>query len=153
VDGLKKPSYFAFQALEDLGPDLLDAPSATPEHDAGVIPTRASDGSLRLLFWSFRPPGSGPAPAREVELELQGLPPRLKQVALEQYRIDDVHSNIRRSWEALGRPQSLTRSQVATLKSANTLDLADSRDLAVARGRVRYKFKLPVSGVSYVVIR
>ncbi len=153
VDGLKKPAWFAFQALQELGTDLLDAPFTTPDHSFGMIPTHCPDGTARLLAWAHQFPESPRPPVRRVELELKGFPPRAARASVEHYRIDAAHTNVRAEWVRLGQPDNLTREQLEGLRSRNRFDLLESRVLPVRGGTARYRFALPPDAVSYLVIR
>ena len=153
VDGLRKPSWYAFESLQDLGTRLLAKPLSTPDHAAGLIPTAGDDGSARLLFWNFAMPGSPKPPARSVDLVLKGLPRDRKAVTVELKRIDDDHTNIRGEWERMGSPQSLDAAAKARLSALDRFEPAEVRDLPVRGGTARYRFRLPVPGVAYAVVR
>jgi len=150
VDGLRKPSWFAFRALQELGEDLAGKPAETPDKAAGCIPTRAPDGSLRLLFWAFPFPGTPKPPARDVELTVTG---RKGTLVAERWLIDSDHSSIRREWERLGCPQSLTPTQVEMLKARNGMDMVESRELKSPSGKAVFRFRLKAPSVSYVMVR
>jgi xylan 1,4-beta-xylosidase len=153
VDGLRKPSWYAFESLQDLGTRLLAKPLSTPDHAAGLIPTAGDDGSARLLFWNFAMPGSPKPPARSVDLVLKGFPRDRKAVTVDLKRIDDGHTNIRGEWERMGSPQSLDAAAKARLSALDRYEPAEVRDLPVRGGTVRYRFTLPVPGVAYAVVR
>jgi xylan 1,4-beta-xylosidase len=153
TDGLKKPTWYAFQALQELGTDLLAQPASTPDHSFGLIPTKCADGTARLLAWAFHFPKSPKPPLRTVELDLRGLLPHAKRVSVEHYRIDEGHTNIQSEWVKLGKPDSLTREQASGLRGKNGFDLLEQRDIPVRNGMAKYSFKMPLNGVSYLVIR
>jgi xylan 1,4-beta-xylosidase len=153
VDGLKKPSWRAFECMADMGTRLLAKPVTVPGHAAGLIPTAGDDGSARLLFWSFHLPGTPRPPSRAVELVLTGLPRDRRAVTVELFRIDEGHANIRREWERMGSPQSLDARQRERLLSLDRFEPAETRDLAVKGGIARHRFTLPVPGVAYAVVR
>ena len=93
-------------------------------------------------------------PERSVALRLAGLPKRRRRAIVDHYLIDPKHSHIRRHWEAMGSPDSLTPKQVHELKGKDGLQLLRSTDVPVlSSGEVVYRFKLAPSTVSYLVIR
>ncbi len=154
IDRLRKPVFHAFSCLQDLGEDLVAKPVSTPDHSAGCIPTKGWDGSGRFLFWGFHFPNSPKPPVRNVTLRLSGLPKRNRRAIVDHYLIDAAHSNIRRRWQAVGGPESLTLSQVHDLRGQDGLDLLRSAEVPVSpSGEAIYRFRLPSSSVSYLVIR
>jgi len=153
VDGLKKPAWFAFQALQELGTDLIAPPIGTEDHSFGMIPTKCADGTARLLAWAFHAPKSPKPPLRRIELELSGFPHRATRASVENYLIDETHSNIVRDWKKLGSPDSLTREQAAEMRLRNGFDLVESRDVPVRNGMAKYSFSMPLNGVSYLIVR
>ena len=153
VDGLRKPTWFAFEALQDLGEDLLAKPVSTADHAAGSIPTRGYDGSARLLFWAFHFPKSPKPPVRRVKVALAGFPSGKTRASVTHYRIDGTHSNIRPAWERLGSPDSLSPAQVDALAAQNTFQTLEIKDIPVRHGRATVAFDLPPDAVSYLVVR
>lgn len=153
VDGLRKPAYHAFKCLQDLGTELLAKPVSTSDHSAGCIPTRGWDGSGRLLFWGFHFPRSPKPPARNVTVTLAGIPRHRRRATVDHYLIDASHSCIRREWQKLGSPDSLTPAQVHELKGKDGLALWKSMEVPVTAGEAVYRFKLAPGSVVYLVVR
>jgi xylan 1,4-beta-xylosidase len=153
IDGLKKASYFAFEALKNLGEELLARPLHTPDHSSGVIPTKGWDHSARLLFWSFQTPKAPKIKDKRVELKLGGLPLGRGKALMERWIIDAKHSNIVSRWQAMGQPDGFTPDELARLKRDNVMELAESKTLAVKQGEAQHRFLLKPDSVSYIVIR
>ncbi len=153
VDGLKKPSWFAFELMNRLGEELLSRPLETGGHAAGCIPTRHWDSSARLLFWNFRFPGGPKAPARRVKGRIAGFPASRRTALLERWLIDERHSNILPHWKALGSPQSLNAGELHALKAKNTLARAESRVVNLKKGVAEFGFRLDPDSVSLLTLR
>jgi xylan 1,4-beta-xylosidase len=73
----------------------------------------------------------------------------VKRVLLEDYRIDDTHSNAYTVWKAMGSPQSPTAEQYVRLKAAGQLELLTSPEwLEVDRDGVTVEMELPRQATS-----
>lgn len=125
-DGLKKPSYYAFELLQKLGEELL-------VKDDGYVMTRKNDGSLQLLLyhyvhvdhlfssgdWSgfssstrydvFEEKGS-----KRFDVMLNELSGVYKCTS---YQLDREHGSVFDEWLHMGAPQSLTGEEIAYLDS------------------------------------
>ena len=118
-DGIPKPALNAFAMLHQLGNQRikLDSDSA--------IATRRSDGSLVMALWNYAPPyGTGatytPPPAdlgpmKTFHLELKG---RQRNAKIEIWKLDADHGNVIKAYDAMGRPASPSRDQLAQLRAA-----------------------------------
>jgi xylan 1,4-beta-xylosidase len=126
-EGIKKPAFFAYRYLSELGKTEL----ATGDAQSFVT---TDDGAVEALVWDFetpvtpksdRPfygklvPTTDTAP---VTLDLKGLKPGRYIVTVFRtgYRANDPQS----AYIDLGKPDNLTPDQVAALK-AKTLDLPE----------------------------
>ena len=94
-----------------------------------------------------------PSEGKEVpvrcEVTISGIPPGVKRVLLEHYRIDETHSNAYTVWKAMGSPQSPTPEQYARLKAAGQLELLTSPQwLDVSGGKVTVSTSLPRQATS-----
>jgi hypothetical protein len=85
-----------------------------------------------------------------VELAITG---RKGTLVVERWLIDADHSSIRREWERIGSPQSLTPTQVEMLKARNGIEMVESREIKSPSGKAIYRFKLRAPSVSYLVVR
>jgi xylan 1,4-beta-xylosidase len=116
-------------------PDV-DALATKSEHEAAVMVWNYHDDDLA-------------APDAEVQLTIKGIPPGVKKVQLEHYRIDEMHSNAFTAWKKMGSPQAPTAEQYEELKSAGQLQLLASPEwLDVAGGKVTIATALPRQAVS-----
>jgi len=124
LQGLRKPSYYVYEFLNALGSRELDCDDA----DAWVC----HDGSdMQFLFWNYTKPEQGnltnqhyftrDLPTKHtdgVELSAEGLEPGtyLRTIRRVGYRKADVYD----AYLDLGRPDNLTREQVAALSLCST---------------------------------
>jgi len=116
-------------------PDV-DALATKSEHEAAV------------MLWNYHD-DDVPAPDAEVHVTIAGIPPDVKKVLLEHYRIDETHSNAYTVWKKMGSPQAPTAEQYAQLKAAGQLELLTSPVwLDVTGGKVSIKAALPRQAVS-----
>jgi xylan 1,4-beta-xylosidase len=116
-------------------PDV-DAFATKSEHEGAVMVWNYHDDDL-------------PAPDAEVRVTIAGIPPGVKKVLLEHYRIDETHSNAFTAWKKMGSPQAPTAEQTAQLKTAGQLQPLSSPEwLGVTNGTVALETALPRQAVS-----
>jgi xylan 1,4-beta-xylosidase len=117
----------------------------TPDVDA--LATKSERGAA-IMLWNYHD-DDRPAPAAEVQVNVLGIPPDVKKVLLQHYRIDDNHSNSYSVWKAMGSPQAPTSEQYAQLKKAGQLELLNSPQwLDVSSGGVTISTVLPRQATS-----
>jgi xylan 1,4-beta-xylosidase len=121
-EDLKKPAYYAFKFLNELGSSqLVDA-------DPASWVCKNPDGSVQALFWNYTPivPPDGVNDQQfyqhevptirlgNVQLRINNLPTGNYMLEIYQtgYRINDVYTG----YLDLGSPSQLTRAQVADLR-------------------------------------
>ena len=105
------------------------------------------------MLWNYHDDDLS-APPAEVQITVSGIPPGVKKVLLEHYRIDETHSNAYTVWKKMGSPQSPTPEQYAQLKAAGQLQLLTSPTwLDVNNGRVTVKMTLPRQAVSLLRLK
>ena len=120
--GLRKPSFYAYAFLNQLGAEELNA--ADP--DSWV--TRG-DGGVQVLFWNYTPPATKESnqvyfrrevPAKglgAVRVSLAGLP--TGSYNLNVYRIGYAVNDVYTDYVKMGSPSTLTREQVKQLARGN----------------------------------
>jgi len=153
VGNLRKPRYWALRMLEMLGPERL---ALELEGDGGgsllnALATRDGNGGLCVLVWNGTLDQSKVAGDRlldrQVELRLRNL--RTARYGVEHYRVDEAHSHVRRTWEAIGSPDWPDQAGWATLRSKDRLEELDPpREVASEAGQLALRFELPNPGVS-----
>lgn len=149
LQGLKKPSFYAFELYHALGSRELacDDPDAWVCHDGDDV---------QLLFWDYHKPDQGDVPnelyftrdlppqsREEVSLTVEGLTPGayLRTVRRVGYGEADVYG----AYLELGCPENLTREQTAALALCSrcapvsdilTIDGTFSQELTLAENEV-----------------
>ena len=132
--GLRKPSFYAYQFLNRLGNVELVST------DEGSWATRGG-GGVQLLFWDYTPPQTTESnqvyfkrdlvskSLPDVQVSMAGLPPGryLMEVHRVGYGVNDVYTD----YLKMGSPASLTREQVSFLAQRN-----DGRPVLTERVRV-----------------
>lgn len=120
--GLKKPSFYAYQFLNRLGDEELNS------NDADSWTTRSKNG-VQILFWNFDPPKTEESnqvfykkdiPAKEIgstNIQISELPKGNYRMNIYQvgYQVNDVYADFLK----LGSPKHLTREQVRQLAEKN----------------------------------
>jgi len=131
--GLRKPSFYAYQFLNRLGDEELAS------DDADSWACRSARGA-QVLFWNFTAPKTTESdqvffkrdvPAKDLgtaRLKLSGLPAGAYEMKV--YRVGRQVNDVYADYLKLGSPQTLTREQARALAAKN-----DGR--AVRTGRVR----------------
>lgn len=121
--GLRKPSFYAYQFLNRLGDDELNS------NDAASWATRGSAGGAQVLFWNFAPPLTEESnqvfykkdiPARGIgkaQVRFANLPAGNYELKVYQtgYQVNDVYADFLK----LGSPKHLSREQVRELAENN----------------------------------
>ena len=120
--GLRKPSFYAYQFLNRLGDEEL------ANNDAESWTTRSKNG-VQILLWNFTPPITKESdqvfykkdlPAKDfgkVNIQISDIPAGNYQMNLYKigYQVNDVYTN----YLKIGAPQNLTREQVKELNDKN----------------------------------
>lgn len=121
TQGIKKPAYFAYQFLNQLGPTELK------NADADSLATVDAKGNAQVLLWDYTatlPDGVNnqqffikdlpPKAKGQAAVTLQGMKPGAYTMTVSQvgYRQNDAFT----AYIGMGSPKQLTRAQVAKLK-------------------------------------
>jgi xylan 1,4-beta-xylosidase len=133
--GLRKPSFYAYQFLNRLGGEELANP------DPGSWVTRGGGGA-QVLFWNYTPPRTEESdqvyfkrdlPSKDLgaaRVLLKGVPPG--RYTLSVYRIGYGINDVYTDYFKLGSPPALTREQVRSLAERN-----DGRPVSTTRVEVK----------------
>ena len=133
--GLRKPSFYAYQFLNRLGEEELVS------DDAGSWVTRGR-GGVQALFWNYTPPRTEESdqvyfkrdlPSKDlgdVRVSLGGVPPGSYTLTVYRvgYGVNDVYTDYFR----MGSPPALTREQVRGLAGRN-----DGKPVSMSRVEVK----------------
>jgi xylan 1,4-beta-xylosidase len=109
----------------------------------------AGKHSVSVMVWNYHDDGIG-GPAVPVTLHIKNIP--TKKASLQEFRIDEEHSNAYTVWQKMGSPQSVTEEQYQTLEKAGKLQLLNpgaSQSCSVSdKGEVNLLTILPRHAVS-----
>ena len=107
-----------------------------------VVATKDSGGAA-VLLWNYQDDAvAGPDAA--VHVSLRGIPSKVHRVYLQNYIIDDNHSNSFTAWQKMGAPQQPSPSQMAELQAAGQLQMSGTpRWLSIAKGQLELRISLP----------
>ncbi|MGI4734726.1 MAG: GH39 family glycosyl hydrolase [Janthinobacterium lividum] len=157
LQGIKKPTYFAYKYLRELGATELQ------NTDPASWATKDARGNVQVLLWNFTPPALGaetnqgyfrrehPAAAAEtVQLALKSLPPgtyRLDTYCVG-YRQNDAYS----AYLQLGRPTYLSPAQVSDLQGITRDAPASSKTIKIGLAGLTTPLRLRENDVVLVKI-
>jgi xylan 1,4-beta-xylosidase len=160
TNGVDKPILNLFRMFGMMAGDRVSATSS------GVIPLNTLVGtgvrnapdvdglatrdthSAAVLMWNYHDENKT-RPAAPVTVTVKGIPAGLHRVLLEQFRVDDTHSNAYTAWLAMDSPQHPSDEQQAQLKAAGRLVMPGSPQwLDVHDGKVVIAAILPLESVS-----
>jgi xylan 1,4-beta-xylosidase len=129
--------------------DTLVSTGVREAPDVDALATRDLH-SAAVLVWSYHDVDK-PSPPEIATIEVKGIPAGVHRVLLQQFRIDDQHSNAYSAWLAMGSQQHPTDDQYRRLKAAGQLQTLDSPEWLDARdGKVEIQTSLPLESVSLV---
>jgi len=124
--------------------------SVTGAPDINAVAARNGD-EIDVLVWNYHD-ADVPAPAAEIELEVDGL--KAGSAIASEFRMDETHSNGYRAWQQMGSPEHPSAKQVAELqKAAGLEETVHDHAIAVEGGKARVKLTLPRQGVALVRIK
>ena len=149
-DDIPKASFNDFALLHKLGNRRIRVDSDS------VLATKSGDGSVAIAVWNYAPPGGSgatytkqatpPGQPREFDVELEHAGAARAATV---YRVDSTHGNSLALFDQMGRPENLTRDQIAQLRKAGTM--AAPEHVAVKDGHIR--LTVPPYGLAVVVVR
>jgi xylan 1,4-beta-xylosidase len=120
--------------------------------DVDAFATKA-DREAAVMLWNYHD-DDVPAAGASVQVIIAGVPAGVKKVLLQQYRIDETHSNSYTVWKQMGSPQNPTPEQYAQLKAAGQLELFSSPEwLDVNDGKVTIATVLPRQATSLMRLK
>jgi xylan 1,4-beta-xylosidase len=120
--------------------------------DVDAFATKA-DHEAAVMVWNYHDDDVS-APAAEVQVVVAGVPPGVKRVLLEHYRVDEAHSNSYTAWKGMGSPARPSEEQEVKLKAAGQLEMMGSPEwVDVSAGEVRIRAEMPRQATSLLRIR
>jgi len=111
----------------------------------------AGKRQVAVMVWNYHDDDL-PGETARVNLLLQHIP--TAKATVEQYRIDEEHSNSYEVWKKMGSPQSVSDDQYKVLEQAGHLQSIGQRStLPVAQGDATVKVDLPRHAVALFIIK
>ena len=164
TNGVDKPVLNAFRMLGLLGGRSLAVNSSgattldeilkngvRERPDVGAIATRR-DREIAILAWNYHDDDL-PAPDVPIDLLVAGMPPVVKPVLVEHFRMDGTHSNAYSTWIRLGSPQHPSAEEFRQLEDSGQLQqLSSPQWKTLTNGQIRFNFSLPRQGLSLLRI-
>lgn len=165
TNGIDKPILNLFRMLGMMSGDRVSTKSRgavpldtlvgtgvrhTPDVDA--LATR-DHHSAAILVWNYHDVNQ-PGPSIPTKIFVKGIPAAVHRVLLQNFRIDDQHSNAYAAWLAMGSPPHPSPQQYTQLHQDGQLKLLTSPQwLDVQDGAVEIPISLPRESVSLLCLR
>jgi xylan 1,4-beta-xylosidase len=140
-------------AVESDAAASLDDMLKTGVRERPDVSALAALGGNRLcvLVWHYHD-DDVTGPDANVEISLDGLPEKLSEARVQQFRIDADHSNAFTVWKNMNSPRTLTPEQFAQLEKAGHLAEMDApKNFHFDHGKGRLNVVLPRQAVSLFV--
>jgi xylan 1,4-beta-xylosidase len=155
LQGIKKPTFFAYQFLHELGgTELKDADTCSW--------VCRSDKGVQVLFWNLQLPfakapyfddslfrmNPAPADAAPVSVRLSHIPNGKYEVLV--YRTGYHHNDPFSAWLEMGSPANLTPQQTATLKKAASGAPESRTRVTITDGRYSADFRTKQNDIYFI---
>jgi len=114
IHGIPKPSYRAFQILDKLNGERIDAKAYDINPTIDFIATK-SNNEIVLIVSNYNVPLS-PIESENILVVVDGLK-GCKEIVIE--RIDEYNANPKRKWVEMGSPEYLNKEQIEELIEAS----------------------------------
>lgn len=112
----------------------------------------STNGAAAVLLWNYSD-NDVSSPAAKIHIAIHGIDPSARRVLVQQYRIDEKHSNAYTAWRRMGSPQTPTAEQYAKLRAAGQLAAFGSpRWVTPDHGQIEIPMELPQPSVSLLRI-
>ena len=135
LHGLRKPSWFAHQLLEQLGTKQVSVEGG--DSLTGALATKGSDGMKVLVYAYPETPEASPT-TEKISIE---LPEGASNLTL--YRLGKDENNIVSRWKAMGSPPYPTPAQVKELRENNTLTPAPVTEIQLQDNIATFNIERP----------
>jgi len=160
TNGVDKPilNFFRMAGLTGGDRALLVSSGAIPldgilHHGVRQAPdvdglATGSPNQAAVLLWNYHDDDI-PAPGTDITVSIKSIPPSAHRVLLQQYRIDEEHSNAYTVWKEMGSPQNPSPEQYTTLQAAGQLQLFGSPQwITPQNGEIALHVQLPRASLS-----
>jgi xylan 1,4-beta-xylosidase len=138
---IKKPSFYDFAVLHELGEERLANPADN------LLVTRRKDGALVVAAWNLVDMDQLAHGAPLIlRLKFKGVAPGAKAAI---QRVDETHGNPMPAYRAMGNPRYPTQAQIEHLNKTSSLPAPELRKLE--KGEL--ELTLPVNGLAMIEIQ
>jgi xylan 1,4-beta-xylosidase len=138
--GIKKPSFYGFSLLHELGDERL----ANKADD--ILVTRRKDGAIVIAAWNLVDlDHAAQGSAKTVQLNFEGI---ASNRAVTVQRTDPEHGNPLPAYLAMGSPRYPTQAQIAKLNEASALPAPTKTKL----NSRTLEITLPVNGLAIITV-
>jgi xylan 1,4-beta-xylosidase len=144
IYGIPKPAYRAYELLHKMGNELLKVKG---EHDTVDVWVVRKQDKINIMITNWALPRHS-IKTEQVKIKLEGMG-EIKVACIE--RIDDTHANAHKAWVDMGKPESLTPTQVSALELASTLVM---KPLTTKREKnsLLLELTVPPQGIAYITL-
>ena len=148
TNGIDKPVLNFFRMAGMMRGDRVRA-QVSGSSEVGALATK-DQREMAVMLWNYHD-DDVPAPAAATKVTIAGVP--AERVLVQEYRIDEHHSNSYTVWKQMGSPQQPSREQYAALEAAGQLQLFGSPEwVNPAKGELTLPISLPRHAVSLLRI-
>lgn len=144
VDGIPKPSFYAFKLLAQLGGERLALPRTGAETEMAAF----QNGRGRQLLLYRQLHRQAPLPEEKVRIT---LPCQKAPGAVTVQKIDEAHCNPLKAWQEMGAPRELVPAQVEEIIQKSALR-KEPLPCAFSDGRLTIETNLGVNDVQLICI-
>jgi xylan 1,4-beta-xylosidase len=158
LQGIKKPSYYAFKFLSMLGTDDV----TTDDNQSWI--TKSKDGSVQALLWDYSPvvPPAGktdqvfykqelpPTDKGQLTLDIANIPNGKYRVAV--YQIGYKHNDAFTAYVEMGSPRQLMRAQVDALNKVSSGAPSVEETVSITKGSFTRTMPLRTNDCFLVVL-
>ncbi len=162
--GIDKPVLNAFRLLGLMGGERLRVESSGEQPLEALMSSElgghrevsalaAKNGrKVSILIWNYSD-RLMPNLDTPVDLKVEGLADAASRVQVQQYVVDDRHSNSFAAWKSMGSPQAPDSDQYSRLREAGQLQLRESpKWLPSEDGKIKLRLNLSGNSVSLVQV-
>jgi len=119
MDGLRKPSYKAFQLLGKLGDTQVSIKNSDNNVMRNAIATKSPEGYQFLFYAMEKVFNQGDSIKTSTVSVL--LPEGVNESQISLFQIGETDNNILAEWKKMGKPSYLKKEQLTALKNGNDL--------------------------------
>ena len=158
LEGIKKPSFYAFKFLSELGQQDVET------NDARSWVTKSQNGSIQALVWDYTPvvPPAGQTDQSFYKQELPAQPKGsltldLAHLAngsykLSVYQIGYERKDAYTAYLKMGSPAQLTQAQVSALQKISDGRASREEEVTITDGHFVYTTELRTNDIDFVLL-